>query len=64
METLLRRLKSANPRKLDVDALAQFAQIEYTQQFKHFISKEREIKNDIFLPILFTKFTRNCMFRL
>ena len=46
METLLRRLKSANPRKLD--ALAQFAQIEYTQQFKH---KEREIKNDIFLPI-------------
>ena len=62
METLLRRLKSANPRKLD--ALAQFAQIEYTQQFKHFISKEREIKNDIFLPILFTKFTRNCMFRL
>ena len=59
METLLRRLKSANPRKLD--ALAQFAQIEYTQQFKH---KEREIKNDIFLPILFTKFTRNCMFRL
>ena len=59
METLLRRLKSANPRKLD--ALAQFAQIEYTQQFKH---KEREINKDIFLPILFTKFTRNCMFRL
>ena len=46
METLLRRLKSANPRKLD--ALAQFAQIEYTQQFKHFISKEREINKDIF----------------